>query len=64
LLFWTGADLGAKLSAFKEYYNKYRTHSALNGEIPVDGAHTKSIDLKSYRWKQHCRGLYQTPMAA
>ena len=64
LLFWTGADLEAKLSAFKDYYNEYRTHSALNGKAPVDGHHGKDIDLKSYRWKQHCRGLYQTPMAA
>jgi transposase InsO family protein len=64
LLFWTGADLEAKLSAFKDYYNAYRTHSALNGKPPVDGHHGKDIGLKSYRWQQHCRGLYQTPMAA
>jgi hypothetical protein len=63
LLFWTGSDLEAKPSALKDYYNKSRTHSALNGETPVDAAHRKSIDLNSYRWKQHCRGL-QTPMTA
>jgi len=64
LLFWTGADLEGKLTAFKGYYNEYRSHSGLNGKTPVEGGHAKSIDFKSYGWKQHCRGLYQTPMAA
>jgi hypothetical protein len=63
-LFWTGADLEGKLTAFKGYYNEYRSHSGLNGKTPVEGGHSKSIDFKSYGWKQHCRGLYQTPMAA
>ena len=64
LLFWTGADLEGKLTAFKGYYNEYRSHSGLNGKTPVEDAHAKSIDFNSYGWKQHCRGLYQTPMAA
>ena len=63
--------MDSELFGFRKYgyfvvglYNEYRTHSALNGKAPVDGHHGKDIDLKSYRWKQHCRGLYQTPMAA
>jgi hypothetical protein len=23
-----------------------------------------TLDFASYRWQQHCRGLYQTPIAA
>jgi hypothetical protein len=46
LLFWTGADLEGKLTAFKGYYNEYRSHSGLNGKTPVEGGHAKSIDFK------------------
>jgi len=31
LLFWTATDLELKLAAFREFYNNYRTHSALKG---------------------------------
>jgi transposase InsO family protein len=64
LLFWTAADLETKLSAFQKYYNEQRTHSALEGKTPVEASHSKRGDIKSYRWQQHCRGLYQTPVAA
>jgi transposase InsO family protein len=64
MLFWTTTDLEAKLSAFKDYYNGCRTHSALHAKTPVETAGTKRIDVKSYRWQRHCRGLYQTPIAA
>ena len=63
-LFWTASDLELKLSEFKEYYNKYRTHSALQGNTPSDTADGRTIDFKAYRWQKHCRGLYQTPIAA
>jgi hypothetical protein len=56
-----------KLSDFKHYYNRYRTHGALGVVTPAmraELAENKVIDLHSYRWKSHCRGLYQTPMAA
>jgi hypothetical protein len=42
LLFWTGTDLEATLTAFKGYYKEYRTHSALNGKTPVESGHTKA----------------------
>ena len=64
LLFWTATDLEMKLIAFIDYYNEYRSHSGLNGETPIVTADSRSANLKSYRWQQHCRGLYQTPVAA
>jgi transposase InsO family protein len=65
-LFWTTVDLEAKLTDFQHYYNGHRTHTGLEGGLPepaVDGS-ASPIDLKSYRWRRHCRGLYQTPIAA
>jgi len=65
-LFWTTADLETKLFDFQHYYNGHRTHAGLQGGLPepvVDGS-TWPIDFDSYRWRRHCRGLYQTPIAA
>jgi transposase InsO family protein len=63
-LFWTATDLELKLSAFTDYYNRYRVHAALKGHTPIESTESKRADLKLYRWRKHCRGLYQTPMAA
>jgi transposase InsO family protein len=65
-LFWTTADLEAKLLNFQHYYNGYRTHAGLEGRLPEPGidATVPPIDLASYQWRRHCRGLYQTPIAA
>jgi len=63
-LFWTATDLELKLSAFKDYYNRYRVHSTLTGQTPVETMKSKGADFKMYRWRNHCRGLYQTPIAA
>jgi hypothetical protein len=58
----------AAAQSFKEnYYNRHRTHDALDGVTPAMRAElteNKIIDLNNYHWKSHCRGLYQTPMAA
>ena len=65
-LFWTALDLEAKLLDFQQYFNEHRTHSGLNGRTPetkADG-HPLPARFGSYEWKQHCRGLYQTPVAA
>src|SRR5215831_16153783 len=43
-LFWSASDLELKLFEFKEYYNKYRAHSALQGNTPSDTADGRSID--------------------
>ena len=65
-LFWTTADLETKLLDFQQYYNAHRTHAGLEGRLPepaLDGP-TSQIDFASHRWQGHCRGLYQTPIAA
>jgi hypothetical protein len=66
ILFWTTTDLEAKLIDFQHYYNGHRTHAGLGGllpEPPAEGA-VSPTGLGSYRWRRHCRGLYQTPIAA
>jgi transposase InsO family protein len=66
ILFWTTADLETKLLDFQDYFNCHRTHSGLEGRLPapvVPGAVTP-ISLDSYQWRKHCRGLFQTPIAA
>jgi putative transposase len=65
-LFWTTADLETKLVEFQRYYNGHRTHAGLEG-LPPDpptGGSASAIDSGFYRWQRHCRGLYQTPIAA
>ena len=65
-LFWTTADLEAKLREFQHYFNGYRTHAGLGGRLPepaCDGP-TSPLNFASYRWRKHCRGLNQTPVAA
>ena len=65
-LFWTAADLELKLLDFQGYYNGHRAHAGLDGRTPeprtIAGGARASVS--SYRWQPHCRGLYQTPMAA
>jgi putative transposase len=65
-LFWTTADLDSKLLDFKHYYNGHRAHAGLEGRTPepgIDGLRSP-VSLRAYRWQKHCRGLYQTPIAA
>jgi transposase InsO family protein len=65
VLFWSAADLEAKLGDFQQYYNSYRTHSALAGNVPLpESSPSKFIDVGSHHWRRHCGGLYQTPIAA
>ena len=63
-LFWTIADLEKKLLDFRTYFNHYRTHTAREGQPPDDERPRPVANLQSYRWESHCRGLYQTPIAA
>jgi hypothetical protein len=66
ILFWTTADLEAKLFGFQNYFNGHRTHAGLEGRLPEppgDGSGLP-IGLDAYRWQRHCRGLYHTPIAA
>ena len=66
ILFWTTADLETKLIDFQHYYNGHRTHAGLEGRLPepVVAGSRSPIGLDSYQWRRHCRGLYQTPIAA
>jgi hypothetical protein len=66
ILFWTTVDLEEKLADFQSFYNGHRTHTGLGGGLPEPGADgsTAPIGFESYRWRRHCRGLFQTPTAA
>src|SRR5262245_9302730 len=63
-LFWTVADLELKLLEFQRYYNGHRAHTALGGRTPNPNADSGRVSISNYRWQSHCRGLYQTPIAA
>ena len=59
-----GGRPGGKLRVFKRYFNRHRAHSGLEGGLPEPGEAQATLSFASYRWQQHCRGLYQTPLAA
>jgi len=63
-LFSTIADLEEKLKVFQHYYNRHRTHSGLEGRLPEPAGAQTPLSFGSYQWQHHCRGLYQTPVAA
>ena len=67
--YWNSSDLERKLMNFKDYYNRNRIHASLGGVTPDskasdDSADDNVVSLHEYRWKSHCRGLYQLPVAA
>jgi putative transposase len=65
-LFLTTVDLESKLLEFRDYFNSHRTHYSLDGRTPdQDTRGPRPVaNLNFYRWQRHCRGLYQTPIAA
>jgi putative transposase len=66
-LFWNQGDLERKLESYKVYYNRHRCYSGLAGITPAQrsGAPAHPIaNLDSYRWREHCNGLFHTPAAA
>jgi hypothetical protein len=65
-LFWTSADLELKLLDFQRYYNGHRTPGGLGGRPPGSSSGPGGVgaNVSTYRWQVHCRGLYQTPIAA
>ena len=62
--FWTETDLENKLRNYQTYYNQCRCHSSRGGDTPVESSNENVVDIFSYRWKKHCRGLFHLPMAA
>ena len=48
------------------YRFHHRTHASLGGRTPepTRDAGVVQASVSSYRWQAHCRGLYQTPIAA
>jgi hypothetical protein len=65
-LFWTAADLEVKLLDFLGYFNGHRAHAGLCGLTPEPRTSEGNAraSVSRYRWRLHCRGLYQTPIAA
>ena len=63
-LFWTATDLENKLREYQCYFNKSRTHSGRQGSTPIEATGSKVVYIKKYRWKKHCRGLFESPIAA
>jgi putative transposase len=65
-LFWTAADLELKLLEFERYFNGHRAHAGRGGLTPEPrtGEDLERASVGGYRWRPHCRGLYQTPIAA
>lgn len=66
ILFWASTNLEDKLLDFSDYFNSHRTHSSLEGRTRDQdtGNSQPYADLHSYQGQSHCRGLYQTPIAA
>jgi transposase InsO family protein len=65
--FWGAADHWRKPADFQAFYNTHRAHSALGGQTPARYAGapaSAAISLQRFAWQSHCRGLFQTPMAA
>jgi len=62
--FWTETDLENKLWDYQCYYNQHRTHSGRDGETPMETIGSRVLDVNQYRWKKHCRGLFELPIAA
>jgi len=67
ILFWNVVDLERKLLEFQDYYNQDRVHASLRGDTPAKVAGevtTKRANIDNFRWRPHCRGLAELPLAA
>jgi hypothetical protein len=67
ILFWSESGLLAKLSVFQEYFNSYRVHYSHDEKTPAEmdrKRHLASLDVKNFKWKSVCGGMYYTPIAA
>ena len=67
LFIWNAEDLERKLAYFAQYYNQNRTHQSLSGKTPEiisSNIEYENARLDQYSWNSHCKGLFQTPIAA
>ena len=67
ILFWNVVDLERKLLEFQGYYNQDRVHASLRGDAPAKVAGevtTMRTNIDNFRWRSHCRGLVELPLAA
>ena len=67
VFFWNAVDLARKLQEFRDYSNADRVHRSLDGTTPAQRAGASSptpASLDRHAWRQHCRALFQTPIAA
>ena len=66
MFFWNALDLERKLQEFCDYYNGSRVHQSLSGSTPAEQAgkpRQTCATLDGFGWREHCRGLFQTPIA-
>jgi putative transposase len=67
LFFRTADALERKLESFKNYYNAARVHQGLSGDTPAEKAGEptpRPALIEDYRWRSHCHGLFELPIAA
>ena len=67
ILLCNAVDMERKLAEFRAYYNVRRVHSSLGDQTPAEVSRqrvTARANVHNFRWKSHCRGLYQLPVAA
>jgi transposase InsO family protein len=65
--YWNAYDLQNKLELFQNYYNEERAHHGIDGITPLKKADEPSstvVSINHYRWKKHCHGLFELPIAA
>ena len=62
-----GIDLQHKFNQFRDYFNEYRVHAGINGDLPnqrADKIEPRIASFENYSWESHCNGLFQMPKAA
>jgi hypothetical protein len=45
-------------------YHRWKANLRVLEIEEIKSANKKVIDINEYRWKKHCRGLFELPMAA
>lgn len=61
---WNAVALTPIRDEFKACYNAHFVHRSFDGETPVKRAGAPApAQLAFYGWKQHCRELFETPIA-